>query len=135
MNCCLAVRSGNTLVIVMIIVTLDVFSGRPNPEWTLTANEEAEFIRRLASAPIKVTRAPFLEEPLGYRGFRVRTAHVGRTPTELRVYNGWITDRGQTREDVGRGMERWLLDTGLATIGPDLAKHLAIEISSKAKIP
>src|SRR3954454_19332066 len=50
-----------------VVVTLDVFSGRPNPSWTLSVNEEAELARRLQTLP------PSFQSPagsdLGYRGF------------------------------------------------------------------
>ena len=128
-------RSGNAPAIVMMVVTLNVFSGRPNPEWRLNAKDQAELIHRLTSAPVRLTRAPSPEEPLGYRGFHIRTDGAAGIPGELHVYGGWITGGGQTREDHGRTTERWLLETGLGTIVPDLAKHVAGEISGRGRRP
>lgn len=119
----------------MIVVILDTFSGLTNPEWQLTAKQQAEFIRRFAAAPIISTGAPHLEEPLGYRGFRVRTARTGQLPAELRIYNGWIIGDSQVRRDRGRTMERWLLSTGAAILGPDLTRQVDGEISGKGPTP
>jgi hypothetical protein len=47
-------------------VELDVFSGRPNPRWTLTDAEAAQIEERLRNLPSAVE---LVDEPLGYRGF------------------------------------------------------------------
>ena len=74
-------------------VELDAFSGRKNPEWTLTPDVAASVNAALSSA---LPEAPALAIPghLGYRGFIIRSA--GR---EARVYRGRIvvTDRGNTQ--------------------------------------
>src|SRR3954451_13094281 len=50
-------------------VTLDVFSGRPNPTWRLTSAEARQLIDRVAGQPVRpVTAHPTL---LGFRGFLV----------------------------------------------------------------
>jgi hypothetical protein len=55
----------------MTTIKLDIFSGRPNPVWTLTAKEENELFARvmadksLAAPPEKVGH-------LGYRGFGIK---------------------------------------------------------------
>jgi len=85
-------------------VELDVFSGRPNPSWELSAEEAGELARRLEDLR-PVDRAP-AEPGLGYRGFVV--SMPGR---EIRVYQGvlTITEDGSTRRyaDVNR-IEGWL---------------------------
>src|SRR5262245_49044670 len=60
-------------------VELDVFSGRPNPVWTLSNADTAELERRLSA--LTKTSATTLFDGLGYRGLIVRlgkdaTAHV-----------------------------------------------------------
>lgn len=124
------------LAAAMITVTLDVFSGRPNPEWTLSAKEEVEFTHRLALASPTSTGAHDQGEPLGYRGFRVHTSGASGLPAELRVYNGWISGDRQTWQDRGRTMELWLLlDTGRTTITADLVKYVKGEIFSSMTRP
>jgi hypothetical protein len=52
----------------MITVELDIFSGNPNPEWTLTRKEESELIARVLAEP-SLTQPPKKAGRLGYRGF------------------------------------------------------------------
>src|SRR3979411_614377 len=80
-------------------IELDAFSGRPNPNWRLTADQVVEFLKKfhaLKAAP-GVHSAP---NNLGYRGFVV-TAN-GETVggyDELRVYHGLVfASRGDRTE-------------------------------------
>lgn len=58
----------------MLTVELDIFSGRPNPVWTLTGKEERDLIDRVTAD--RSLMAPLSAETggLGYRGFIVRSA-------------------------------------------------------------
>jgi hypothetical protein len=51
-------------------IELDVFSGRPNPTWSLTSAEADALETRLADLPRAAGPVP--EGTLGYRGFIVR---------------------------------------------------------------
>ena len=51
-------------------VELDIFSGMPNPTWTLTNAEADNFVKQLAALPR--TSARELSGNLGYRGFIVQ---------------------------------------------------------------
>jgi hypothetical protein len=108
-----------------LIVTLEVFSGRPNPEWTLTPADSAEFERQLAAlAPLApAPAAP--EQPLGYSGFSVR----GRA-TPVQVFQGVVVNGAQALADPGRGLEHWLLNTGRGLLDPGLATYVDSEIAS-----
>jgi hypothetical protein len=105
-----------------VIVTLEVFSGRPNPEWNLTPTQSAEFERRLAALPAGIAGP---DEPLGYRGFSVR----GRA-APVRVFRGQVMNGDQLLADPGRRLERWLLDSGRSSIDPGLAAHIDSEIAA-----
>jgi hypothetical protein len=58
----------------MLEVELDIFSGMPNPVWTLTEKEEAEMVNRIIANPLQI--APVYSDEyqlgLGYRGMIVR---------------------------------------------------------------
>ena len=87
-------------------VELDVFSGRPNPSWSLSPTEEEELVRRLSGLP--PTDSVPTSVDLGFRGFRI--LEPGR---ELRVFGGTITirDNAGTRALADTsGMEDWLAD-------------------------
>lgn len=87
-------------------VELDVFSGRPNPSWSLSPAEEKELLRRLSGLP--PTDSLPTPADLGFRGFRI--VEPGR---ELRVFGGTVTisDNAGTRSLADTsGMERWLAE-------------------------
>ena len=109
-------------VMMAVIVTLEVFSGRPNPEWSLAPAQSAEFERRLAALGVGVAGQ---DEPLGYRGFSVR----GRA-APVRVFRGQVMNGRRALADPGRGLERWLLDSGRGSIDPGLAAYVDSEIAS-----
>jgi hypothetical protein len=54
----------------MITVELDIFSGNPNPRWTLTPKEENELVARVMAEP-SLTSPPKTAGGLGYRGFTI----------------------------------------------------------------
>jgi hypothetical protein len=94
-------------------VRLLVYSGRPDPEWTLEPGEAKELLEMLGA----VVGAEEIHPPpaggLGYRGFLITNAPVGKRPGEVAVFRGVITERPGRQaahwRDV-RGVERWLLD-------------------------
>ena len=93
-------------------VTLDVFSGRPNPSWILSADEAQELARRLHGLPSAVQLPR--EGDLGYRGFRiVTTPQRSKLPTEIAVGQNLVTvrdDSGTRHYTDANGIELWLLE-------------------------
>ena len=75
-----------------VTITIDVFSGRPNPSVVVEGPEERELLQRLR--PTREAKrkeiAPFDESALGYRGIIIHA--TGRrprgVPAELRVVSG-----------------------------------------------
>lgn len=65
----------------MITVELDIFSGNPNPVWTLTAQEEKELVARVMADP-SLTLAPKSAGKLGYRGFIISASNEARNTLE-----------------------------------------------------
>jgi hypothetical protein len=61
----------------MITVELDIFSGNPNPRWTLTPKEENELINRVMAEP-SLTSPPQSAGGLGYRGFTISAEKEAR---------------------------------------------------------
>jgi hypothetical protein len=87
-------------------VQLDVFSGRPNPRWTLSADRVKELEERLQALEQAEEREP---PGLGYRGFLLS----GDGDIQLRAFDSTIavTAAGRTSffKDA-RGLEELLLD-------------------------
>ncbi|HET9342901.1 MAG TPA: hypothetical protein VFO25_08310 [Candidatus Eremiobacteraceae bacterium] len=110
-------------------VTLLVFSGRPDPQWQLGA-EEAERVRRSLQAAFK---SPARKPPLiglGYRGIRIEFfgGHSGG-PAIFVVANGVVTESPGTKEryfeDVG-GVERAMLGEAFRRDHGPLLERLGI---------
>jgi hypothetical protein len=93
-----------------VVVELDAYSGRPNPTWTLTAEEVAEAQRRLRDLPVAAgARMP--EAGLGYRGFRLREAAASPgTGRRIYVASGLlqIDDQEEPLYRDVHGLEAWL---------------------------
>lgn len=93
-------------------VTLDIFSGRPNPSWTIRPEDKQELTRRLAG--LSRARQIPSDRGLGYRGFVItnQTEENG-LPTEIRVFEGLVTTKGKagvsTFHDTNH-LEKWLAE-------------------------
>lgn len=119
-------------VVASAIVELDIFSGMPDPAWSLTEGDTRELERRLAGLPTTDRRE--LSTNLGYRGFIVRlTAEDGET-RQVRVQRGRVEVRaGETVEhyaDPGRHIERELLRTGASVVAPDVLAVVEQDLSA-----
>lgn len=94
-----------------IEVMLDIFSGRPNPKWTLSN----ELVDELKAKFVKLPKAePATPPGLGYRGVIITNLSKDqRIPDQIKVYNSSLTivESGRTSyyEDVNN-IEEWLLE-------------------------
>src|SRR6266487_2992306 len=92
----------------MISVQLDVFSGRPNPRWTLSPRQSRELVERVQADPRAVLPRDAETVGLGYRGFVVEPLSEGDAwsraglPATARI--------GGTRVSGGETAD-WLLGT------------------------
>jgi hypothetical protein len=104
-----------------IQVEVMVFSGRVNPRWSLTAQEQARVHELLAHAAPGAAQP--IEGQLGYTGFNL-TFQTATERIMLRVYDGvmsYTDSRGVTfYQDDRRGLERFLLETSRPHIDPAL---------------
>jgi hypothetical protein len=95
-------------------VRLLIFSGRPDPEWELTAEQAGPLFERVQRSVSGNEIHPPPPGGLGYRGFLVQTrARESNIPAEMVIYRGVVTVAPGAREvhwqDTGRS-EDWLLD-------------------------
>lgn len=92
-------------------VEMDIYSGRPNPAWTLSHEESAALAEMLTDLP--ASQAPAGEPGLGYRGFLLSNPErVAGLPARIRICGGMVTieEDGSTRTYVDtHGVERRLL--------------------------
>ena len=112
-------------------IELDVFSGRPNPAWSLTGEQAAEVLARFrALEPSDSPGALF--DGLGYRGFKI----AGFEDHDEVTVRAEVVEasRGGTRRrwlDEGRGLERYLLETSKPHLDPDLYRMIAATIETR----
>ena len=107
-------------------VTLDVFSGRPNPSWELSAKEASDFRDVLRRLP-RSNAASEHRAGMGYRGIVVSSANTYDDEfdfDEVRLFNEVITVRTSRSYceliDQERQLEQALLQTARAQIDPSL---------------
>lgn len=101
-----------------IVATLGIYSGRPDPSWTLTDAQAGAVIAAIAALPVATGVPP--EGGLGYHGFSVVLPRPGRADETVVAYRSTVAPPGvgprPHRSDPGRTVERLLLDTGRAML-------------------
>jgi hypothetical protein len=129
-------------------ITVDIFSGRPNPSVIVSGAEEEELLERLSeprrgrgAGEERSSRAPRIPEAtLGYRGLiieRVETAagrkrtRRGDLPDRVRVAAGYVLgERSRATRDPG--VEEWVLSPRgpirLAGLGEEFSGRAAVEV-------
>lgn len=95
-----------------------LYSGRPDPRWTVSERAEAALAAALRRLP-ELAAGPEPPSGLGYRGAWVVTADGRRVV----AFNGVVTSGpGRFLADAGRAFERSILDTaphGVLPMGAD----------------
>jgi hypothetical protein len=95
-------------------VTLELYSGRPNPSWELDDRQIAELARRIQSLTgATLTKPPGIAGGLGYRGFRIESSRVSTLDPDVYVHAGIVDlNRFDTnRIETAPELESWLLST------------------------
>ena len=109
-----------------ITVTL-LSGGSPDPAWTLTGQEEEAFLQRLgALSTPNVTVGPPSRRP-GYSGLLARDDQG----SHWTLYRGWVRGGAVTRVDESRALERWLLETGRASLPPALMEEMVLQVAPR----
>jgi hypothetical protein len=92
-----------------VAVELDIFSGRPNPSWTVRSEQQAALLAKLSDEP-ETPAGRLGVPPLGYRGFLIRITSQGREDL-VHVFDGSIEYDGKHYRDADRAVERFIIDT------------------------
>lgn len=111
-----------------IAVTLLLSSGDPDPTWTLTPEQEREFLDQFTASPVPSVTVGPPSRRAGYAGIMARDGGGERWV----VHRGWIRGGTVSRVDDRRILEQWLLDTGRTTIAPKLLTELTRQITPPA---
>lgn len=113
-------------------VEADLYSGRPNPSWSLTPEEVARLVERVEG----LAPAAEVEPPgrLGYRGLRFRLHSGSREIASGASFDGHLRFQGSAGPrhlaDPKGEVERWLLATGQGRIEPQVYETLRNEAES-----
>jgi hypothetical protein len=110
-------------------VELDIFSGMPNPSWTLSDAEATELFDRVGT--LSPASARPLAGTLGYRGFIVQLTYRGE-PAVLRIQNGLVQltsgEMVEHFDDPGRQLERYVLVSGESAVSPEILAMVARDL-------
>ena len=118
-------------------VTLDIFSGRPNPTWALTKEQALFFLNNVSqNKPTTENLQNYPEKILGYRGFIVdEKTNKDLTLKNLNIYNGVIkvvsNDSFYFLKDKDFQLEKWLLQTASNYIDNDTFKFVKEDIANR----
>ena len=97
-----------------VTVTLGLYSGRPDPSWTLSDVQVAALVGQLAAVPAAIGSAP--QGGLGYHGFSIVVRRPGQPDQIFQAYRGAVTSPGDAPGTYGadpqRTLESALLETG-----------------------
>ena len=115
-------------------VALDVYSGKPNPTWSLSNRLVSDLLRRLQA--LEPSRsAPVEFDGLGYRGVRAELQDSSKLTASLIVSRGAVTivqdGRQSWYRDNDHQLELWLVHTGTSALSSELLQYVTREISKK----
>ena len=112
------------------VVTLDVYSGRPNPTWRLSGQQVADLLQKLEALPRNAVEVRSTEA-LGYRGVKALVQKIANS-VEVVAAKGAVTrrigDQVQTFSDHDRMFELWLVETGEQGLSESLLQMVRREI-------
>jgi hypothetical protein len=115
------------------VVTLDVYSGRPNPTWTLSGAVAAELLARLQGLEASEVSTPEFDG-LGYRAVRAELQEQAKCVAVLSAWRGVVTveQAGQRFRyaDTNRQFELWLVDSGTGHVPPEVLQYVAGQIAN-----
>jgi hypothetical protein len=111
-----------------VAVEVDIFSGRPNPGWTLSEADATTFRSKLSG--LQKTAARSRSANLGYRGLVVTMPQ--ERGTTIYIQNGVVEVSDSTPSsfflDPQRSLERWLVGTGREFLGPELLETIDVDL-------
>ena len=118
-------------------VTLDFFSGRPNPTWTLTKEQAIFFLNKISQIkPTTENIQSYPEKILGYRGFILDEKGDKDLPLKrFEIYNGAIkvvsNNSSYILKDKDFQIENWLLQTAYNHIDNDTFNFVKEDIANR----
>ncbi len=128
----------------MVKVTLDVFSGMPNPSWVLSEEDTKELINRFAGKAMPSIDA--VEDVLGFRSYVIEAESddeemIRKLPSAFRV-GGALPQKYVTAEGIALPQlaieesdeaAHWLLTTAGKAVNEELIRHVESVVETREK--
>jgi hypothetical protein len=116
------------------LITLHVFSGRPDPMFLLSDAQAEELKERLdrTESLLTLSRPAGVDGRLGYRGFSIEQLGPSVTARSLYVHSG-VVDRGSHQlgtTDENSAIESLLIDFAEPHIDSDVLQHVRQELAN-----
>jgi hypothetical protein len=122
-----------------LIVTVDVFSGRPNPVLVLEGRDEQEALARLRPGKRQAQVQAPPRSFLGYRGlqFELTNARRRTLPSAFRLWRGVLFGDGLAAPASDPGFEAWFTSAAgpLGRLGLGAAFHKRLEAERHREDP
>ena len=126
-----------------MLITIDIFSGRPNPTFNLDEKDAKKFAERFAGR--SVLSADNVESPLGFRGFIVEAAtdvklpdniptkfHVGGLATSK--FSAKAFKRPLLSANENDDAVKWLLSKAKDSVNAEIFGHIKNTLSLRKKV-
>src|SRR5262245_58266330 len=108
-------------------VIVDVFSGVPNPQWTIAGDVLIQL--KMMLAHLAQFHGTMPQPPgLGYRGLILEFPPDAGIDGPLRVFGGCVMGPHEAWVDTGHALERWLLEHGFRATNADIIKELLNDV-------
>ena len=121
-----------TLKVVKAKVTLNIFSGRPNPTWALSSKDANQLLSKINELPKSNSTSSL--DGLGYNGFQVELTHSASPKSKIISDKGLViySNNGTNYyfSDSQRLVEKFLLKSGKSTLDSQLYQTVKAEIET-----
>lgn len=124
----------------MVVISVDIFSGRPNPIWILEQKDAREILKRIASKPDIISRVD--RNQVGYEGLGYRGIYVGLLSDDMTFeydlpHHFMILNGAASQDSKDQEIAMQLIDTlAKGTLYQEKKEEKGfISISSKGFIP
>jgi hypothetical protein len=128
-----------------MIVTLDIYSGRPNPSWRLSAKDASRVLERVAGKVMSADAESLEHATLGPRGFLIEASGDDDMPTGIAstfragslqpaAFQGGPAEVAFSASD-SQEFSRFLLRTGRHVVDDDLMEYLDQSVSRLSPVP
>jgi hypothetical protein len=109
-----------------MVATALLYSGLPNPRWTVAPSSASEIAAAIKSMPA-LSRGSKAEGGLGYSGVTLEILTPTQGVATWTIGRGVATLEGRHFADVGRKVEKMILESGRPYINQEILSQLLNE--------